>query len=247
MLEPAPGRASTTTCWPSVLLMASPTSRAVISAAEPGGKPMIRPMGRDGWLSAFACGTAATAVSTSVSAKTAMRCMAVLPLDAACVVQRTGYRQTSCFACASRDWRNDLMLIDRKSHGDVACCYTTSVPGLFGGAATEGNRTSRRNRDDPRRCDVVQDRSPLARVAGRGIIVPRQTRSAHLHRPWRANLRRGTLRQRLVNNDLRGRAARLAFRSRGQDPGQDRDSLHFRSAKGQGHWKGIGRNCRTDF
>src|SRR5262249_54627062 len=134
MLEPAPGRASTTTCWPSVLLMASPTSRAVISAAEPGGKPMIRPMGRDGWLSAFACGTAATAVSTSVSAKTAMRCMAVLPLDAACVVQQTGCRQTSRFACALRDWRNDPMLIDRKSDGDVACCHTTSVPGLIGRA-----------------------------------------------------------------------------------------------------------------
>src|SRR5262249_29714850 len=87
---------------------------------------------------AFACGAAATAVSISVSAKTAMRCMAVLPLDAACVVQRAGCRQTSRFACASRDWRNDLMLFDRKSDGDVACCHTTSVPGLIGTAAIEG-------------------------------------------------------------------------------------------------------------
>src|SRR5262249_62424067 len=114
------------------------------------GRAMMRGRGGDGWLSAVACGAAATAVSTSVSAKTAMRCMAVLPLDAACVVQRTGCRQTSRFACASRDWRNDLMLIDRKSDGDVACCHTTSVAGLVGRAAIEGNRTSRRNRDNTR-------------------------------------------------------------------------------------------------
>src|SRR5262249_16107017 len=96
------------------------------------GRAMMRGRGGDGWLSAVACGAAATAVSTSVSAKTAMRCMAVLPLDAAYVVQRTGCRQTSRFACASRDWRNDLMLIDRKSDGDVASCHTTSLPGLIG-------------------------------------------------------------------------------------------------------------------
>jgi hypothetical protein len=34
MFEPAPGLASTTTCCPNVLLMTSPISRAVMSAAE---------------------------------------------------------------------------------------------------------------------------------------------------------------------------------------------------------------------
>src|SRR5262245_24427674 len=63
--------------------MALPTRRAVMSAAEPGGKPMIRWIGRDGKSPARPCGTAATAVSASVSPNTAMRCMAVLPLDAA--------------------------------------------------------------------------------------------------------------------------------------------------------------------
>jgi len=63
------------------------------------------------------------------------------------------------------------MLVDRKSDGDVACCHTTSVRGLIGRAAIEGNRTSRRNRDDTRPRGVVQDRSAsqisqLERVAG---------------------------------------------------------------------------------
>jgi hypothetical protein len=83
MLLPAPGRLSITTCWPSVWLMALPTRRAVMSAAEPGGKPMIRWIGRDGKSPARPCGTAAIAVSANVSPNTAMRCTAILPLDAA--------------------------------------------------------------------------------------------------------------------------------------------------------------------
>jgi len=37
--------------------------------------------------------------------------------------------------------------------------------------------------------------SRLERVADCGIIAPRRTSGAHLHRPWRASLRRGTLRR----------------------------------------------------
>src|SRR6266699_2898505 len=33
----------------------------------------------------------------------------------------------------------------------------------------------------------------LERVAGCGIIAPRRRNSAHLHRPWRANLRQSTI------------------------------------------------------
>src|SRR5258708_32208468 len=45
---------------------------------------------------------------------------------------------------------------------------------------------------------MVQDRTlsqiyRLERVAGCGIIAPRRTNSAHLHRPWRATARKGTL------------------------------------------------------
>src|SRR5436190_8114438 len=81
---PAPVRLSITSCWPSVSLMWAPTRRAVMSAAEPGGKPMISRSGCDGKSPARAPGAAATAVSamTSVriSAHTARRCIARPPL-----------------------------------------------------------------------------------------------------------------------------------------------------------------------
>src|SRR5439155_1557608 len=60
--------------------MAAPTMRAVISAAEPGGKPMIRRMGCEGKSPARPCGTSTTAVSARIKPKTAVRRMAVLPL-----------------------------------------------------------------------------------------------------------------------------------------------------------------------
>src|SRR5262245_50808039 len=54
-----------------------------MSAAEPGGKPMINRIGCEGKSPACPCATAATAPSARVKPKIAIRCMAVLPvLDA---------------------------------------------------------------------------------------------------------------------------------------------------------------------
>src|SRR5439155_6368798 len=77
---PAPVRLSITSCWPSVSLMAAPTSRAVMSAAEPGGKPMISRSGCDGKSPARPCATAAAALSTRLRPKITIRRMAVLPV-----------------------------------------------------------------------------------------------------------------------------------------------------------------------
>jgi hypothetical protein len=48
MLLLAPGRFSTTTCWPSRSDSHGPTMRATVSAPPPAGKPMIQRTGRDG-------------------------------------------------------------------------------------------------------------------------------------------------------------------------------------------------------
>jgi hypothetical protein len=91
-------------------------------------------------------------------------------------------------------------LVGRLMSGSRYVCSwpITSIPGLIERAAIKGNGTTLRNREDGRLCAVAQDRRPsqlhrLQRVAGCRIIAPRQTNSAHLHRPWRATLRQSTL------------------------------------------------------
>src|SRR5215813_3866178 len=115
MLLPAPVRLSITICWPSVSLMWLPTRRAVMSAAEPGGKPMISRSGCDGNSPARATGETATAVSAKISVKIsvrisahdARRCMALLPLRFPCRVARFG------------DF-DGIILCRRAARGDVA-------------------------------------------------------------------------------------------------------------------------------
>ena len=51
----------------------------------------------------------------------------------------------------------------------------------------------------------------LERVAGCGIIAPRRTHSAHLHRPWRANLRQST-REHPIGADLTAILRRSALK-----------------------------------
>src|SRR5215813_3256122 len=59
-----------------------------MSAAEPGGKPMINRIGCEGKSPACPCATAATAPSAKVKPKVAIRCMAVLPVRGASYAQR---------------------------------------------------------------------------------------------------------------------------------------------------------------
>ena len=59
---------------------------------------------------------------------------------------------------------------------------------------------------DARPPGVAQDRRPsqyhrLERLVGRGILAPRRTNSAHLHRPWRATARICTTQCDLAAND----------------------------------------------
>ncbi len=56
-VPPAPPRFSTTTCWPSVLLIRSATSRASASLPPPAGNGTTSVIGRDG------CQSCAAAVS----------------------------------------------------------------------------------------------------------------------------------------------------------------------------------------
>ena len=60
-------------------------------------------------------------------------------------------------------------------------------------AAIQDNRTTLRYREVGGPGRIVQDRGAshtcrLGRVAGCGIIGAQRTNSAHLHRPWRANV-----------------------------------------------------------
>src|SRR5689334_4803571 len=117
---PAPVRPSITSCWPSVSLMWLPTRRAVMSAAEPGGKPIINRSGCDGNSPARASGAAATAVSARVSvrisAHTARRCMARPPL--ALFLSRV----------ARFGDFNGIILCRRAVRGDVAYWHMPSAP-----------------------------------------------------------------------------------------------------------------------
>src|SRR5262245_42690048 len=116
MLEPAPGRASTINCWPSVLLMASPTRRAVMSAAEPGGKPIISRIGRDG--KSCPCAAAVTAVNASGNANSIMRGMAVLPGLQLFHCPRPVAAERAVLALLMR--ATPMILIARAAKGDVA-------------------------------------------------------------------------------------------------------------------------------
>jgi hypothetical protein len=67
---------------------------------------------------------------------------------------------------------------------------------LLGISAIEGATERPNNIKDSR--SVVPDRrashtGQLARIAGYGIIAPRRSNSAHLHRPWRADRQRTAL------------------------------------------------------
>src|SRR6185369_207548 len=48
MVEPAPGRFSTTTCWPTLSVMNLPASRAMVSIGPPGGNGTIILIGLSG-------------------------------------------------------------------------------------------------------------------------------------------------------------------------------------------------------
>src|SRR5262245_1746960 len=75
MMPPAPGRLSTTTCWPQRSESFWATQRAAISEVLPG-EPAMKRTGREGYLSASAaCAPAAT--SAARTAPVRVRSMSV--------------------------------------------------------------------------------------------------------------------------------------------------------------------------
>src|SRR5262245_32483206 len=174
MLLPAPGRVSTTNCWPSVWLIVSPTMRAVRSAAEPGGKPTISRMGREGKSSAGACGAAATATSARVKPNTAMRCMAFFP-SVPLVVS---------FAARLRASRPRLLclmaqaiLIERASRSDVVSRGKPKCRGAGHGVPPDWPRPIRYFARPLRRGDRMKRRKFLTLLGGAAFARPYATRA----------------------------------------------------------------------
>jgi hypothetical protein len=62
MRPPAPGRLSTTTCWPHAAVSFSPISRAITSEPSPGGLGTITRIGFEGnaWAAANGAATRST-------------------------------------------------------------------------------------------------------------------------------------------------------------------------------------------
>src|SRR5215470_18741040 len=77
-VPPAPPRFSTTTCWPSVLLMRSATSRARASLPPPAGNGTTSVIGRDGKVCARLKGAERLANSRAANTRP-MRGMASSP------------------------------------------------------------------------------------------------------------------------------------------------------------------------
>src|SRR3954462_8126188 len=70
MVEPAPGRFSTITCWPRLADIDWPVSRAMVSIGPPGGKGTIILIGLsgEGWWPAVVAMPAQSAKPTASSA-----------------------------------------------------------------------------------------------------------------------------------------------------------------------------------
>ena len=66
-LEPAPGRLSTMTPWPSTRVSGSLIVRAMMSAAPPGAKPTTRRIGLVGYDCADAAHAASRAIPSEIS------------------------------------------------------------------------------------------------------------------------------------------------------------------------------------